>query len=79
MVQMLEQIKKLEDKVKAIFKIIDDNDDKRQERVINTAKWRTKIEINLKFILKFMWIILGTLLTSIGGIIAKFIYDFMKG
>ena len=78
MAQMLERIKKLEDKVKAIFKIVDDDDDKRQKRIIDAATWRTKIEINLKFILKFMWIILGTLLTSVAGIVIKFLYDFMN-
>ena len=79
MAQILERVRRIESKLEEFKDDINSIGTKTQKRREDTIKWRTKAEINLKFVLKFMWIILGTLLTSIAGILLKFLYDFMKG
>ena len=76
---LLERVRKLEDKLIAIFKIIDGNVEKRQKRAIETAEWRTKAEIRLNFAIKLMWSILITLIGTILTIVGKFLFDFMSG
>ena len=79
MAQILERVRRLGDKAEKLKEDINGLGIKAQKRREATITWRTETKINLKFVLKLMWIILGTLLTSVAGIVIKFIYDFMNG